>query len=141
MRTAFSMSGFMKKIMQSKERWRFAFYISRSYSNGIAVAGDPPAASHPPVPENFPGTPAETLQDFISKVDALDLPSGIENGLMAKLTAAQKQIPNNKNTPARNQLQAFINDVRTQRGKAVTPAQANDLIATAQRIINAIPGK
>lgn len=60
---------------------------------------------------------------------------------MAKLTAAQKQIPNNKNTPARNQLQAFINDVRTQRGKAVTPAQANDLIATAQRIINAIPGK
>jgi hypothetical protein len=69
------------------------------------------------------------------------LPSDIEKGLIDKLTAAKTQIMQNKYTPARNVLNAFINQVNAQRGKVLTTAQTNELIATAERIINSIPGK
>ena len=86
-------------------------------------------------------TPAEIVQDLIIKVDGLGLPSDIEKGFNDKLIAAKAQITQNKYTPARNVLNAFINQVNAQRGKALTTAQANVLISIAQRIINLIPGK
>jgi hypothetical protein len=61
--------------------------------------------------------------------------------LLAKLDALKKKITQAQNTPARNTLNPFINHVNAQRGKALTTDQANEIIAIAQRIINAIPGK
>jgi len=81
------------------------------------------------------------VQDLINKVDGLGLPKGIEQALLAKLDTAEKKIIQEQYTPARNTLNAFINQVNAQRGKTLTSAQANDLIATAQRIITSIPGK
>ncbi len=81
------------------------------------------------------------MQDLSNKVDALGLPTGIENGLMAKLAAANMQISQKKYTPSRNMLNAFINQVNAQSGKAISSDQANDLISTAEQIINSIPAK
>ncbi len=86
-------------------------------------------------------TPAETLKDLITNVDDLGLPKGIEQGLLAKLDTAQKKIAQEQYTPARNALNAFMNDVNGQRGKSLTPAQADELVATTQQIINSIPRK
>jgi PKD repeat protein len=86
-------------------------------------------------------TPAQTLQDLIIKVKGLGLPKGIEQGFLAKLDVAEKKITQEQYTPARNTLNAFINEVNAQRGKAITASQANELTAIAQRIINSIPGK
>jgi dipeptidyl aminopeptidase/acylaminoacyl peptidase len=86
-------------------------------------------------------TPAEAVQDLITKVDGLGLPKGIEQSLLAKLDTAEKKITQEQYTPARNTLNAFINQVNAQRGKAITETQADELILIAQRIINSIPGK
>ena len=71
----------------------------------------------------------------------LGLPTPFETGLMDKLTAAQARIAQKKYTPARNTLNAFINQVNAQTGKAIDPDDTDELIAIAQRIINSIPGK
>jgi len=86
-------------------------------------------------------TPVEAVLDLITKVDGIGLPKGVEQSLLAKLNVAEKKITQKQYTPARNTLNAFINEVNAQRGKALTTAQANELIATAQRIIKSIPGK
>lgn len=86
-------------------------------------------------------TPWQSVQDLRLKVDGMGLPLDVENGLMDKLNSAQSQIMKKKNTPARNVLSAFINQVNAQKRKALTTAQANELIVTVQRIIYAIPGK
>ena len=86
-------------------------------------------------------TSAETLQDLIYYLDGIGLPSGIENGLMEKLTNAEKKITQEQYTPAGNLLNAFINQVNSQRGKTLTSIQADELITRAQQIINSLPGK
>ena len=103
--------------------------------------GAGPSSSPKVVTPTGDSTPKETVRDLIIKVDGLGLPKGIEQSLLAKLNVAEKKIAVEQYTPARNTLKAFINEVTAQRGKTLTPAQANELIATAQRIINAIPGK
>jgi hypothetical protein len=44
-------------------------------------------------------------------------------------------------TTDRTTLNAFINEINAQRGKAIIVSQANELTAIVQRIINSIPGK
>ncbi len=66
-----------------------------------------------------------------TRVIDLDLPSGIEISLLAKLDAAQKA----NDSVAINLLQAFINAVQAQRGKLIPEADADTLIATAEAII------
>ena len=82
-----------------------------------------------------------TVQDLINNVDELGLPNGIEQGLLAKLDTAEKKIAQEHYTPARNTLNAFINQVNAQRGKTLSDTQAQELISIAQEIINSIPGK
>jgi len=82
-----------------------------------------------------------TVHDLINNVDELGLPNGIEQGLLAKLDTAEKKIAQEQYTPGRNTLNAFINQVNAQRGKALTGTQADELIVIAQEIINSIPGK
>lgn len=86
-------------------------------------------------------TPAQSVQELTTKIDGLGLPSNIEQGLIDKLIAAQEKIAQNHNTPARQILFAFINQVNSQRGKTLTNAQAEDLVAIVQQIIDSIPGK
>ena len=57
-------------------------------------------------------TPAQTLKDLINKVDGIGLPKGIEQGLLAKLNTAEKKITQEQYTPARNTLNAFINEAK-----------------------------
>ncbi len=83
-------------------------------------------------------TPAEAAQDLIDYVEALNLPGGIENSLVSKLESAIKSLDRGKVKPAVNQLNAFINEINAQRGKKITDPQADDLIATAQGIIDNI---
>ena len=63
--------------------------------------------------------PAETVQDLITKVHGLGLPPDIEKGLIDKLTTARMKITQKQYTPARNTVNAFINQVNAQRGKAL----------------------
>jgi hypothetical protein len=94
------------------------------YHNSLKLTGKTPVA----------------IQELITKVNGLGLPKGIERGLLAKLDVAEKKIIQEQYTPARNTLNAFINEVNAQRGKALTGTQADELITNAQQIINAIPG-
>ena len=64
-----------------------------------------------------------------------DITGNAENGLLAKLDGIQDKVTRGDTTPAANQLEAFINEVEAQRGKKITVAAANDLIAKAQAII------
>jgi hypothetical protein len=74
----------------------------------------------------------------MATVDGLGLPAAVEQGLLDKLAAAQKQIDQGRVVPARQVLLAFVAQVNGQRGKALTPARADALIAEAQRIVAAI---
>jgi len=86
-------------------------------------------------------TPADTAQDLSIRIDGMGLRSDIESGLMAKLAAAKLQITKKQYVAAQQTLLAFINQVKSQQGKTLTKAQADELIATAQRIMNSIPKK
>jgi PKD repeat protein len=78
-------------------------------------------------------TPEEATQELIYDVEALGLDDGIENSFVSKLDNAIKSISNDRPS-AYGQLEAFINEVEAQRGNSLTNAQADELIATAQRI-------
>jgi hypothetical protein len=85
-------------------------------------------------------TPVETLQDLGAKVDELELPPDIEDGLMAKLNAAEMQIIVTKYTAAEKLLIGFIKQVNSQSGKTIDPTDGDELIAIAQRVIDFLPG-
>lgn len=73
----------------------------------------------------------------------MNLHQGIENSLDAKLDAAVQaldDINQNNDVAAINTLGAFINAVEAQRGKKITEADADALIAAAQEIIAALSG-
>jgi hypothetical protein len=88
-------------------------------------------------------TPAEATQDLIDTVKELNLQQGIENNLDVKLDAvlqALDDLNQHNDVAAVNALQAFINAVEAQRGKALTEAQADQLIDMAQAIISSLSG-
>ncbi|MCK5560220.1 MAG: hypothetical protein KAJ51_06485, partial [Thermoplasmata archaeon] len=60
------------------------------------------------------------------------------NSLISKLENAQKSLDKGQDNAAVNQLNAFINEVEAQRGKKLTDAQADELIAAAQSIMGNI---
>ena len=77
-------------------------------------------------------TPSEALSDLKTQVKSLKLPGGVENGFTSKLDAALKALEKGNRKTAINNLNAFINHAQAQRGKKVTAAQADALIAGAQ---------
>ena len=88
-------------------------------------------------------TPQEAIQVLVGDVIALNLKTGIENSLDAKLDAVVQAIDDlnqNNDVAAINSLQAFINSVEAQRGIHITDAQADALIAAAQAIITLLGG-
>ena len=89
------------------------------------------------------GGPLDLLDTLIDKVNALNLPNGLKNSLLAKLTAAQNKLsdgnPNNDGA-AVGMLTAFINQVQAQSGKKIEVGDANDCIDKAQDIIDLLLG-
>ena len=96
----------------------------------------------------LPLTPAQAIQNLIGLVNGMNLPSGLANSLTSKLSNAIKSLDKGQITAAINQLNAFINEVSAKscgatctvptQSKPLTGAQASQLIAAAQQIINAL---
>lgn len=84
---------------------------------------------------------AAAVQEMIAMIEGWDLKPGIENSLVQKLDAAYKQITAMKCVPAGQVLEAFINELNAQRGKALTALQSAELARLARWVINAIPAK
>ncbi len=88
---------------------------------------------------------AVDLIKYLSRaLDGLNLPKGIAGSLHAKLDAAAKKLADaNKtnNVAAINDLKAFINAVKAQRGKKIPDAQADTLIGRAQQSITMLGGR
>lgn len=88
------------------------------------------------------------IQWLQQAVNGLDIKEGLKNSLLAKLTNAEMKVDqaiqwidqgrekpaNNMLNAAQNILQAFINEVEAQAGKAISPTDAQTLIQTAQKI-------
>ena len=70
-------------------------------------------------------------------VGELELAKGIQNALTAALQAALNSVANDR-PAAVQQLSAFINQVGAMRGKEFTDEEADELVAFAQAIIEAI---
>jgi len=88
--------------------------------------------------EIVPG-PMDLVVELAENMNGLELPAGIENGLQVKLDGALKALEDdneNNDGAAINSLQAFINAVNAQRGKAIFEEDADSLIATARQIID-----
>jgi hypothetical protein len=61
--------------------------------------------------------------------------SGVGTSLTSKLQNTQQSLSAGQTNAAANELQAFINAVQAQRGKKITSAVADALIAQAQAIM------
>ena len=87
--------------------------------------------------------PLGLLEQLLQHVAGLNLHHGIENSLMVKLNGAWQKLtdsnPNNDGA-AINQLQAFVNHVEAQSGKKISAADAENLVASAETIIEALQG-
>ena len=83
--------------------------------------------------------PTATIADLIASVEALDLHGGIENGLLKKLTNAQRNLDRDDLDGACDKLGAFINQVGAQSGKKIDAADADDLIAEAEAVRAGVP--
>ncbi len=79
------------------------------------------------------------LEQLIQAMVDLNLQQGINNSLDAKLDAviqALQDVNENNDVAAINALQAFINAVQAQSGVHLPVADADDLIAKAQEVID-----
>jgi hypothetical protein len=86
-------------------------------------------------------TAEELLAELVNGIELLDLKPGILNSLMAKLASVTKALENeghDKDKVAINNLKAFINEVEAQSGKSISQEVANDLISTAQQIVDSV---
>ena len=80
---------------------------------------------------------ATQIDDLRDQIESLNLKQGIENSLDAKLRAIQEALDAaaaGDVATACNKLDSFINEVRAQSGKAIAAADADALIADANRI-------
>lgn len=81
---------------------------------------------------------SQVTTSLLTDVDSAGLAAGTRNSLDSKLRAAIKSFNGNNKKAGVNQLRAFINEVRAQKGKKIDVALAEAFIAYAQRIINAV---
>lgn len=80
-------------------------------------------------------TPAQAVRGLIDDIRGMGLPATTQNGLIAKLKDAAAALDKGHVRPAIGKLNDFINQVEALRGKRLTEAQANQLVASAQRIL------
>jgi hypothetical protein len=82
--------------------------------------------------------PMELLDILGQNLIDLELQKGIENSLVSKLDTVLKKLEDdneNNDVASINSLESFINAVQAQRGKKISEADADVLIAAAQKII------
>jgi len=87
--------------------------------------------------------PAAAIQDLAIRVIEMNLANGIANSLDGKLDTALDALADanvENDLAAFNSLNAFMNAVEAQRGKKITNAQANELIAAADHIQDLLAG-
>jgi hypothetical protein len=120
-------------------------------------AGDPNFAPPPDFDQRGPGFPrvvngridigafevqaksaSEQIADLIALVNGLSVPAVVKNALLVKLQAPQTALDAGTTTAVCGVLKAFINLAMAQSGKQLTAAQADELIADAQRIRTAL---
>ncbi len=85
----------------------------------------------------FAAGAADHIRDLINLVKSFNVNQGIENSLDAKLQNVQKALEAAQGgdlTSTCNLLNAFISEVQAQSGKAITAAQADQLIAKGTQI-------
>ena len=80
----------------------------------------------------------DLLSNLISLVEGSDIHNGTKNSLTSSLENALKSLGKGNTGAAINQLQAFINKVEAQNGKKIDETTADQWIADAQEIIEAI---
>ena len=80
-----------------------------------------------------------TIADLIESVEGLDLPSGIENSLLKKLTNAQMNLDADDSAGACDKLASFIAAVQAQSGKKIDADDADALIEQAEAVRDSIP--
>lgn len=80
------------------------------------------------------------VDHLIDEVKSFNLKPDIEQGLLDKLTAAKSAIERNQNKTAVNILKAFTNQVKAQKGKALTNEQADILLTDAQALVKFLGG-
>jgi hypothetical protein len=88
-------------------------------------------------------TQSQDIQSIINVVQTIDAKHGIITSLDAKLQSVQDALnaANGGNSGAAiNKLQAFINEVQSQRGNQITTGEADQLINLATQVINRIQG-
>ena len=76
-----------------------------------------------------------TIQQLIDDVNALNLPNGTRRSLLAKLEAAQAAVARGQRDTARNQLNAFVNEVQAMRRSGrLSPSAADALQQRAAQV-------
>ncbi|HYA82443.1 MAG TPA: hypothetical protein VEH06_03200 [Candidatus Bathyarchaeia archaeon] len=84
-------------------------------------------------------TPTQAIQQLINTINGFHLPKGVTTSLEAPLNAALAQLNRNHDTPACNQLNAFLNQVNVKQNNGqLTPHQAADLSQQAKAIQQSI---
>ena len=81
----------------------------------------------------------DKIDDLPNLIQSLSLPQGTQNSLLPKVNNALTSLQNGNVEAAKNQLQAFINQVKAQSGKKIPVAVATMLIQYAQNIIQGLP--
>lgn len=80
------------------------------------------------------------LSDLRAYVRATVTASGVQNALLQKLDNAGQSYDACNLTAARNQLAAFIHQTMAQAGKKISQADADFIIAAAEKIIEQMGG-
>ncbi len=81
--------------------------------------------------------PRDAGEDLKDSVVSLNLPRGIQNALSATLNGCMDSVCRNNERPAVGQLNAFIRQVQAMSPRMIDPADAAQLIAAAQAILDA----
>ena len=105
---------------------------TNSVITSIAVGVSPYYIAFAPIIQ----TPKDDIEALIEQVEGLGLQQGIENSLTSKLENAIDSLENGNTAGAIIKLNDFINEVQAQSGKKIDEADADDLIAAAQAIID-----
>jgi hypothetical protein len=78
------------------------------------------------------------ITNLINQVKALRLDKASEKSLLTELQLAQGDVAANRKASALQNMQDFVNLVNGMRGKKISTASADALIASAQTIVNSI---
>ena len=77
---------------------------------------------------------AATFADLIRLTESYVVHPGLENSLVAKLRAAQAAAARGDDSTKQNILEAFVNELEAQAGKALPAVQAEQLIRIARSL-------